>query len=329
MLILALSFSFKWQTIWTETIDILVLGGVSQILLTIAYRGQWFSVGRKQLLIRGLLGCIAGGLLSSLILYPLSSMEDAGYYSSPWVLIASDTVWNTCVLSMWGGFFLAFYFHDRHLRLEVERALMMAAVQEAKFASLKSQLNPHFLFNSFNLLRSLIQNKPAAAREAVTHLAGMMRYFLAISNRDTIRIREELDFVEAYLALESMRHEERLRVFSHIEAGVEEKFIPPMLLQTLIENGVKHGINQHIEGVEVTYDVWENSEGIHMRVTNNGHLLETAPLTGTGLLNATTRLRLLYGDAAFLKVTQEANRVVADAMWPSTNRRVSNENLIN
>lgn len=321
MLIMALSFSFHWQTLWTEAVNIFVLAAASQGILMAACRWDWFSAGWRPLLLRGLTGCVSGGTLTSIVLYPLSRAENDGGYSLPWALLAIDSVWNTCILSTWGGFFLAFYFHDRHQRLEIERALMAAAVQEAQLASLKSQINPHFLFNSFNLLRSLIQKESGLAREAVTHLAGMMRFSLAMANRSTIRLADELEFVEAFLALERLRYEERLRVQARVAADIGEEPIPPMLLQTLVENAVKHGIDQDIDGVDVAYAVWKDRTGVHVRVTNSGRLRETSDSTGTGLRNARTRLQLLYGDDAFLNVNQDNSRVVAEAAWPATRGR--------
>src|SRR6185436_17584678 len=113
---------------------------------------------------------------------------------------------------------------------------------------LKSQLNPHFLFNALNGLRSLIADEPARARDAVTQLARTLRYTLSSGEEDLVSLERELEMVDDYLALESMRLAERLRVEREISPAARSACIPSMLLQTLVENAIKHGIAPLQEG---------------------------------------------------------------------------------
>ena len=117
-----------------------------------------------------------------------------------------------------------------------------ARLQAAELRLLKSQLNPHFLFNALNGLRSLIADEPARARDAVTQLARTLRYTLASGDEDLVSLERELEMVEDYLALESLRLAERLRVERDIAPDARTARMPAMLLQTLVENAIKHGI---------------------------------------------------------------------------------------
>jgi sensor histidine kinase YesM len=119
----------------------------------------------------------------------------------------------------------------------------MSSVKEAELRALKSQVNPHFIFNSLNSLRALIDEDPARARMAVTQLANLLRYSLQSGQLETVPFEDELDVVNDYLALEQVRHEERLRLRLDIAPEALQLPIPPMLLQTLVENAVKYGIS--------------------------------------------------------------------------------------
>ncbi|WP_236918970.1 sensor histidine kinase [Ereboglobus luteus] len=238
-------------------------------------------------------------------------------------------------LTIWGGLYSAYYYQARTRYLETERARLLAASREAQLMTLKGQLNPHFLFNSLNTLRALIQREPKAARDAVTHLADMMRYSLTLSDFPIIPLAAELNFVNDYLALEHLRHEDRLRIKQRIAPEALRENIPPMLLLTLVENAVKHGLNQRSGGIDVVCEIWleppagdagaDNAKMIHLRVTNQGFLVladkpvgeDAPPTTGTGLRNISERLRLLYGDRASLAVSQQEDHVVAEVVLPA------------
>src|SRR5262249_16136770 len=105
-----------------------------------------------------------------------------------------------------------------------------------------AQLQPHFLFNAMNVLRALIPENPARARDLVTELSDLMRYALQAGRRERVRLEEEMAAVESYLRVESAPFEQRLRGLIEAEPGVRELLLPPLLLQMLVENAVKHGI---------------------------------------------------------------------------------------
>ena len=195
----------------------------------------------------------------------------------------------------------------------------MSSVKEAELRALKSQVNPHFIFNSLNSLRALIDEDPDRARKAVTQLANLLRYSLQSGLLETVPFEEELGIVNDYLALEQVRHEERLRLRLDIAPEALHLPIPPMLLQTLVENAVKYGISQRPEGGEISIVARNEGGTLRIEVSNPGEIksLDAAKSTGVGLHNAAERLRLIFGERATLRLSSEQpSRVVAEAIIP-------------
>ena len=241
--------------------------------------------------------------------------------------------WFNGTVMLVGWLCLYFFYHllDRLNRLQLEQLRLVANVKEAELRALKSQVNPHFLFNSLNSLRALIDEDAPRARESVTRLANMLRYSLQSGQLETVPFEDELRIVEDYLALEQIRHEHRLRVRWDIAEEARGCALPPMLLQTLVENAVKYGISSRREGGELVITARHQAPAggrpgaLQVRVTNPGDLTTPASAaaaragssTGVGLRNASERLKLLYGDQAVLRLLAEpAGFVTADVSIP-------------
>ena len=141
---------------------------------------------------------------------------------------------NSAVIVMgWTSVYFIYHVFDRYNRSELERLHLAAVVKDAELRALKSQVNPHFIFNSLNSVRALIDEDPDRARSAVTQLANMLRYSLQSGAKQTVAFEDELTVVNDYLALEQVRHEERLRLQLNIAPDTLRRVVPPMLLQTL------------------------------------------------------------------------------------------------
>jgi LytS/YehU family sensor histidine kinase len=183
-------------------------------------------------------------------------------------------------------------------------------------------VNPHFIFNSLNSLRALIDEDPARARQSVTQLANLLRYSLQSGQLETVPFEDELRVVNDYLALEQVRHEERLRLWLDIAPDTLALPVPPMLLQTLVENAVKYGISTRPEGGEIAIIARCEGGALRLTVTNPGEVATAATTaraasTGLGLHNAAERLRLLFGERATLQLWAETpSLVVAEAVLP-------------
>ena len=291
-------------------------------------RWGWKELGWRALGSRVLVAAISMGFIWS----ALGFFVDLVVLRYPWhrpfsVLQGFTVVWIQASISMAGWLCVYFIYHifERLNRLQVEQLRLAANVKEAELRALKSQVNPHFLFNSLNSLRALIDEDAPRAREAVTRLANMLRYSLQSGQQETVPLEDEIHIVEDYLALEHIRHESRLRVRWEIAAEVRGLNVPPMLLQTLVENAVKYGISTRRDGGELVITARVDRAALKICVTNPGDLAAPANAsaalagssTGVGLRNASERLQLLYGERAKLTVLAEpAGCVTAGVLIP-------------
>jgi len=187
---------------------------------------------------------------------------------------------------------------DRQLA-ELRESELARALQSAELRLLKSQLNPHFLFNALNCVRALIAEEPARAQNAVTQLARTLRYTLSSGHDELVTLEQELAIVDDYLALEGLRLGERLRVERDITRQARSVRIPVMLLQTLVENAIKHGIAELPAGGDLRIHA-DVGEGAFVLEVQNPRPERRRASTheGIGVNNAQKRLQLLFGSAA-------------------------------
>ena len=292
----------------------------------LAEKWGWKLLGWRALLPRILAFSFVQSVIWSVVGY--------GYYNgllgmpsgkiSIWVAIVISVVNGGIMLAIWWCIYFFYHLFDRLNRVEIERLRLATTVKESELRALKSQVNPHFIFNSLNSLRALIEEDPIRARQAVTQLANLLRYSLQSGQQETVPFEDELRVVNDYLALEQVRHEERLRLRLDVAHDTLSLPIPPMLLQTLVENAVKYGISARPEGGEIAIIARRENDSLRLQVTNPG-ALETAAAptprattsTGMGLANAANRLRLLFGEQATLRLRAgEPGSVVAEAIIP-------------
>lgn len=245
---------------------------------------------------------------------------------NPFALMAMSCVNGTIIFMVWFLGYFGYHVFDRFNRSEIERLRLAAVVKDAELRALKSQVNPHFIFNSLNSVRALIDEDPERARSAVTQLANMLRYSLQSGTKETVSFEDELAVVNDYLALEQVRHEERLRLKLDVSPSALRRLVPPMLLQTLVENAVKYGVSTRPAGGEISIEATIENSDLVIAVRNPGHLKSTRrqranPSTGLGLRNALDRLRLLCGETASIDLRQTgADEVTATVVIPETKR---------
>lgn len=290
-------------------------------------RWGWKQLGWRQLIPRLFVTALVMSLIWTVVGYGYTyGVVDVPWPSKkygPGALMTLSTINGTLLFVGWFCVYFFYHLFDRFNRSEIERLRLTTHVKEAELRALKSQVNPHFIFNSLNSLRALIDENPARARDAVTQLANLLRYSLQSGQLEMVPFEEELRIVRDYLALEQVRHEERLQVRLDIAKDTLALPVPPMLLQTLVENAVKYGISVRPEGGEIAIIARRESESLRLQVINPGALTSTnAPTktsasTGVGLRNAAERLRLLFGDQASLHLRAESPmRVIAEAVVP-------------
>jgi pimeloyl-ACP methyl ester carboxylesterase len=217
--------------------------------------------------------------------------------------------------SAWAVFYVAATGPRRYREKEVSLQLV---VREAELRALEAQLNPHFLFNSLNSIRALVAENPPLAQDMLTRLANILRYNLHRDLMPTIPLASELEAVTDYLALEGVRFEDRLHVEFAIDPAAAEMAVPPMLLQTLVENALKHGIAPLPSGGEILIRAALQDGGMLLEVENTGQIAAPKPgATQVGLANTRERLRILYGDGGRLDLAnRDGNRVIATMRIP-------------
>lgn len=314
----------RTEVLFWECVDHLGQAFSSHLIWVWMHKRKLFDRGWKKLVLEGYLLALALSFVSTLIVWvPCRHIysEDLARLG-PVVMYAFILMQHVLVTVLWFSGLIALYYFHRARTLEVEQAEATAAAREAQLNALKGQINPHFLFNSFNSLRALIDVNPALARDAVTHLAVIMRYSLTGADRKLVSLSEELKVVGLFLELEKLRLGERLKVSAEIEEGLDTVQIPPLMLQGLMENAVKFGPAAKKSGGEIFYSVKSQSGKLRLQVSNPGRLGMPSDSTGTGLKNLRDRLALLYGDQASFSIREEGDRVVAELMVPAV--RVSN-----
>lgn len=183
---------------------------------------------------------------------------------------------------------------DRQENLEAELREM---ARQAELRALKAQINPHFLFNALNNLADMAADDPSAAERAVANLASVFRFTLEAADKESVSLGEEADFIEAYLEIEKIRFEDRLEYQLSIPKELESVRIPPMLIQPLVENAVKHGISPLLDRpgkIEITARF--NGSAVEVTIRDNGVGFSTgADRTGIGLSNVRRRVDSLFG----------------------------------
>ncbi|MBC8084777.1 MAG: histidine kinase [Hymenobacter sp.] len=211
------------------------------------------------------------------------------------------------VLWLWVGFYFGWHYLRSYKQAEVDKWKLSAAVQEAEMRALKAQINPHFMFNGLNNIRALVMEDPARARDMITHLADLLRYSIQLNSAERVPLSRELEIVAHYLALESMQLEERLTYSLDVDPSALPALIPPMTLQLLVENAIKHGVAPRPEGgfVQLTTQLDTATGQLHVMVRNTGRYQPEPGHAGVGLRNARERLTLLFGNAATLIISND------------------------
>ena len=189
---------------------------------------------------------------------------------------------------------------------KAREAKLESLVKETELKMLRSQINPHFLFNSLNSVSSLTVTDPEKARTMIVKLSEFMRYALARKDEQPVTLQSELDNLRLYLDIEKVRFGDRLSIEENIDPGCLRATLPVMLLQPLYENAIKHGVYESTKKVTIKTSVTFSGEYIEIEIFNNFDS-EASPAkgTGTGLLNVTRRLELLYGNRATLKTEKQ------------------------
>jgi two-component system LytT family sensor kinase len=210
---------------------------------------------------------------------------------------------------MYGLIILAYYLFVSLYNLSeknAKEARLESLVKETELKMLRSQINPHFLFNSLNSISSLTITNPEKARDMVIKLSEFMRYALSKKDEQPVTLRSELENLRLYLEIEKVRFGDRLFTGENISEKCLDIKMPVMILQPLYENAIKHGVYESTESVNIRTNVACNNGYLEIVISNNyDQAPSSAKGTGTGLINVSRRLDLFFGNRASIKTTKE------------------------
>jgi len=230
------------------------------------------------------------------------------------LMAVANWVQTVFYLVCWMALYIAITNVRRTKQTEVDNLRLQNSLKEAKLSSLSNQLNPHFLFNALNNIRFMIGENGEHAEEMLMSLSEVLRYSLESSKQDKVKLVKEMEIIERYIDLVKIQFEDRLQFEMKLAPGVEQCLVPPMILQMLIENAVKHGVERIQSGGTIVVDVQLQDEMLVLRVSNDTP--ETDELdgehTGIGLKNISQRLKLLYGNNATLDANADGGQFRAE-----------------
>lgn len=210
----------------------------------------------------------------------------------------------------WNSIYFTFHFFQKSRKQELNNISLEASRNEIELKNLRSQLNPHFLFNSLNSIRALIDLEPSKAKESVTTLSNLLRRSLILGKENLVSLEEELEMVSNYLELEKIRFEERLEVKWILDDSLRLFQIPPFSMQMLVENAIKHGISNLVHGGTIIIETKKEDSKVVISVSNSGKIGEAVD-TGIGIENTKRRLALQFKDSAEFELFERDNMVIA------------------
>jgi glucose-6-phosphate-specific signal transduction histidine kinase len=313
----------SWQRAALEMLA-LCSGGIviSHHLRQFALSRRWDALRPKALVPR-ILG--VGLLVSPLLGVPthflaVAALQQLPGNTPPWLALVQHAINWAPLFWIWMTVYFIVLGSRKRRYAELRQSELARELQAAELRLLKAQLNPHFLFNSLNSVRALISEDPSRAQHAVTQLARTLRYTLGSSGQEElVTLEQELEMVGDYLGLESLRLGERLKIEREISKDAMRVRIPVMLLQTVVENAIKHGIAELPAGGVLRIDV-QIRDGALMLEVENPRPAGPAHRAGegVGLRNGAERLRLLFGAEAGLDLDlSSAGRAIARIRIPA------------
>lgn len=236
-------------------------------------------------------------LLRAVVVYQLNPW--LGWYRElpPFRDVLVTSVFNNFLLAWLNiGVAHAWVFGRRALQRQRQAEQLQARLTETRLEALSAQLNPHFLFNALNSMAELVHRDPAAADRMLVGLGELLRSSLDHRQRPLVALHEELRLLRHYLEIEKVRLGERLQLHWDIDASVADALVPPLLLQPLAENAIRHAIAEKIAPGHLGVSVRGDGPWLRLEIRDDGDGRSTAPRHGTGLANIRSRLEVLFGD---------------------------------
>jgi two-component system, LytTR family, sensor kinase len=325
-LIVVLSAPMLEEQITYKVIGLGVVDAFAGILVTHIFREVirhtgWLRLtvekALPRLLIGVLLTCLAYAVIRIILVDSLDflSITRGKFNFIPRVM--GLTLENSLTIIPWTLIYYFYHYIENSRTQQLDTLKLEALVKELELKTIKAHINPHFIFNALNSIRALIDENPVRARAAVTELSNILRSSMQAEKLETVTFEKELNIVKDYLALEYIRFEDRLQVEYDIDEDTLDQPIPPMMLQTLVENAIKHGISRQVDGgkVKIVSDFKDNFH--ELVIFNTGRLNGNRNADGFGLASTKNRLQLLFGQKANFDIREvNGNTVEARVLIP-------------
>ncbi|MGE5458691.1 MAG: sensor histidine kinase [Methanococcaceae archaeon] len=305
---------------YTVTLFLLQLGFTHFYRYTIR-RFKWLELPIRKNILRVIFSSIfLAIIIESLLLlsfnfYHLSELKDLSFRTYV-VLYVNRAFVNFA----WSVIYFAVHYFESSNDAKIENLRYEMMLKEFELQVLKSQMNPHFIFNAINSISGLINENPQKAQFALSQLSSLLRYSLNVNKNETVPLEEEMHIVTDYLELESIRFEERLKIKMDISADSLRAYIPPLIVQTLCENSIKHGISKLQDGGELSIRSSVDKKHLRIEITNSGKVVDNGDkdeASGYGVRNTRQRLALLYGDNASFDLRNISDKtVLAEVVIP-------------
>ena len=299
-----------FYTFLNYVLDIFIGISLTHSYRALALKTQWSQLPIKKLLVR-----IIPTILVFSILYAF--LGNVKWYLY-WTSIAGQErdLWNALLywdpilltglrlISIWVLAYHLYHYYLKEIVTAQDNARLSIIAKQAQLDNLSAQLNPHFLFNSLNSIKSLVIENPNTARRAIDLLSDLLRSSLYEKDTDLITMKNELALVKDYIELEKLRFEERLNLNIVVPEELLLIKIPTLSIQLLVENAIKHGIDKKINGGRISIHISQNEGHLYIEVKNPGEITEVNTSEGLGLNNLQERLKIQYKTKASFKLKQ-------------------------
>jgi two-component system LytT family sensor kinase len=306
-----------FYTLLNYVVDISVGIFLTHMYREFALKANWSSLRIKQLLIR----VIPSILLLAIVYVVICNIK---WYLF-WIVIVDKHVsflesiiyWDPILLtglrlmSIWILAYHLYHYYQKEVVTAKDNAKLSLIAKQAQLDNLSAQLNPHFLFNSLNSIKSLVIENPVTARRAIDLLSDLLRSSLYEKDKGLITINEELALVRDYIELEKMRFEERLQLEITIDKTLSNFKIPTLSIQLLVENAIKYGIDSKVEGGIINLSIEKNNNIVDISVQNPGTINTNKESSGLGLKNLQERLAIQYKGQATFNLTEIDKELVS------------------
>jgi len=322
MVLFSCTFEQKITVKLIEFLAVVVITGIltTHVFREVIRRSGWLMLpvekALPKLLIGVLLTCVVDSLIRIVVVDSLGlSMTRQKMDFIPRLL--ATTFDNGLLIIPWTLIYYFYHYIEKSRKQQLDTLKLEALVKELELKTIKSHINPHFIFNALNSIRALVDENPARARTAITELSNILRSSMQAEKLETVTFEKELNIVKDYLALEHIRFEDRLQIEYAIDEDTLDQPIPPMMLQTLVENAIKHGISKQVGGGKVKI-ISDFSNSYHeLVIQNTGYLNGARNGDGFGLASTKNRLQILFGQKANFDIREvDGNTVEARVLIP-------------